>query len=106
MKDDKIIKKTLASWSEERIRKLANERRYKAVPVDPLVFADIVQKGIPKDMVVKVTGVPASAICVNWTFVPISNTMLFYFIDESFDKVKEGTEVPLLEPVFSKVGDK
>ena len=102
MKDDKIIKKQLASWSEERIRKLANERRYKAVPVDPLVFADLVQRGIPKEMTVKSSGIPSTAICLNWVFVPISNTMLYYFMDESFDKVKPGEEVPVLEPTFSK----
>lgn len=98
------FEKAIPTWTEERIKKLVAERRYKAVPVDPFVFSDLVQKGIAKDMEVKASGVPESAVCVNWTFVPISNTMLYYFIDESFDKVPAGQEVPLLEPTFTKVG--
>lgn len=100
------FEKVVPTWTEERIKKLVAERRYKAVPVDPFVFSDLVQKGITKDMEVKASGVPESAVCVNWTFVPISNTMLYYFIDESFDKVAPGVEVPLLEPTFSKVSTK
>lgn len=105
LKDKEIIGKVLPSWTEDRILKLTKQRRYKAVPVDPLVFADMVKSGIPKTMEVKSEGVPESAVCVNWTFVPISNTMLFYFIDESFESVIEGVEVPLIDPVFTKVHD-
>lgn len=105
MKDSKIVKKVLPSWTEDRILKLTRQRRYKAAPVDPLVFADLVKSGIPKSMEVKSEGIPESAVCVNWTFVPISNTMLFYFIDESFEPVVEGVEVPLVEPIFTRLSE-
>lgn len=53
------FEKVVPTWTEERIKKLVAERRYKAVPVDPFVFSDLVQKGITKDMEVKASGVPA-----------------------------------------------
>jgi len=80
-----------------REKQLRKERRLGIVPVDIEVMA---QHLITPKLGVKVDGLPIDALFITAFYAPERYGLQMVYGHESFDKVKEGEQLPILQVVY------
>lgn len=85
--------------SKSRIEKLRKERRLGVVPVSIEVMA---QHLLTPAHGVKVVGLPIDAVYVTAYYSPESYGLNMVYGHESFDKVPEGVDIPILQVIYTE----
>ena len=80
--------------ARDRFSKLRKARRFVIVPVDINIFGDLLKLGLPYNVTAE--GLPEDALFVSAEKDIHSQTFNFIYLHESFDKVKEGVQGPIL----------
>lgn len=85
--------------SDKRIEKLKKQRRFGIVAVDIEVFAEFILK---PQVGIKVYDLPDDAIFISAGYQHDRHGLMMIFAHETFEKVKEGIQIPLLDVYYKK----
>lgn len=86
--------------TEIRIEKLNKDRRFGIVAVDIEVVAEWLLR--PSEFYAEVVGLPHNAVFMHAFYAPTRVSLQLLYAHESFEKVPQGQEVPLLDVSYTK----
>jgi len=83
-----------------RYDRLKGKRRLKMVAVNPEIMGYMLIHGTGAGVTAE--GLPEDVVSIGWQYSPERMCLLYFYAHESFDKVKEGVEIPLLDVTLTK----